>query len=88
MVSVQNFPPTVFHFQWPEDIWQDIMPPTNPVGSLTNSDLEMAALVLLFLVIEAVRGSLMEKSILLCCDNSPSIHWDQCLAVKNFAAAT
>ena len=45
-------PPTVFHLAWPDDIKQDLNSVPNRTGSITNLDLELAALLFLFLVIE------------------------------------
>jgi len=46
--------PTVFRMEWPNDIKADIMSNTNPTGRLTNSDLEMAGLLLFWLTMEDV----------------------------------
>jgi hypothetical protein len=45
---------TVFRMEWPEDVKRDINTLDNPRGRLTNSDLEMAGLLLLWLVMEDV----------------------------------
>ncbi len=39
--------PTIFCVAWPEDIQQALISLANPQGSLTNSELEMASLLLL-----------------------------------------
>ncbi len=80
-------PPTVFRFQWPDDIRRDVRSASNPDGSITNSDLEMAALVMLFLVIEGTVSDLATKRVALYSDNSPSVHWVQRLAARNSDAA-
>ena len=67
--------PTVFRWQWPEDIRQQLVSFENPGGTISNSDLEMAGLLLLWLVIECISGPLAEKRIALFGDNSPSIGW-------------
>jgi hypothetical protein len=67
--------PTVFRWQWPEDIHTQVISFDNPAGNITNSDLEMAGLLILWLVIEGICGSLTEKRIALFGDNSPSISW-------------
>jgi hypothetical protein len=48
-------------------------------GAITNSDLEMAGLLLVWLVMEFVCGTLREKSALFS-DNFPTVGWAQCLA--------
>ena len=80
-------PPTVFRYEWPEFVQADLCSEANPGGSITNSDLELAALLLLFLVIETVVGNLQDKHVVLYSDNSPSVHWVQRLAVRSSPAA-
>ena len=54
----------------------------NRGGRITNSDLEMARLVLLWLTMEEVCGPLEEKRLTLLNDNSPTIGWAMKLASK------
>ncbi len=54
-------PPTVCRMEWPDDIKASLVLFTNPRGTITNSDLEMAGLLLLWLVVEAVCGDLTER---------------------------
>ncbi len=79
--------PVVFWWEWPDDIKQDIISLTNPTGRLTNSDLEMAGLVILWLVIEGVCHNLCEKRITLFSDNSPTVSWVTRLASKQSLVA-
>ena len=53
--------PTVFRLQWPPDITASVVSDKNKGGTLTNSDLEMAGLLLLWLMIEHVCSCLVEK---------------------------
>jgi len=46
--------PTVFRWQWPKDIRSQLVSFKNPKGTITNSDLEMAGLLLLWLTMEGV----------------------------------
>jgi hypothetical protein len=48
--------PTVFQMEWPDDVKKDMKSESNPEGHITNSDLEMAGLLLLWLVMEEVCG--------------------------------
>jgi hypothetical protein len=80
-------PPTVFRLAWPDTIKHDLNSADNRTGSITNSDLELAALLFLFLVIEEVGGDLRNKHVALYSDNSPSVHWVQRLAAKSSPAA-
>jgi len=65
--------PTVFRWEWPPDIKVDIKSFANTTGSITNSDLEMAGILLLWLVMEGVCDSLQEKHVALFSDNSPTV---------------
>ena len=64
-----GIPPMVFCLSWPESIRRDVISVTNPGVSITNSDLEMATQVILFLVIEAVGRPLQGRHIALESDN-------------------
>ena len=66
--------PTVFRLEWPPDIKADIKSASNPGGRLTNSDLEMAGLFILWLVMEAVCPCVRERHVALMSDNSPTVH--------------
>ena len=79
--------PTIFRWQWPPDITQDIKTTENPGGHISNSDLEMAGLVLLWLTMEEVCGPLKEKRLTLFNDNSPTIGWATKLASKRSTVA-
>ncbi len=79
--------PTVFRWKWPPDVAQDIKTAENPGGRITNSDLEMAGLVLLWLTMEEVCGPLEEKCLTLFNDNSPTIGWATTLASKQSMVA-
>ena len=80
-------PPTVWRYQWPPDIVEAVITSENPNGSITNSDLECAGLLLEWLVIMAVSGhdpkeTLEEAHVALFSDNSPTVHWVRKLASK------
>jgi hypothetical protein len=72
--------PVVFRWEWPKDIKRDINSVSNPAGRITNSDLEMAGLVLLWIVIERVCPDLSKKLVPLFSDNLPTVSWVTCLA--------
>ena len=80
-------PPTVFRIQWPEDIRNDIKSDSNPSGTITNSDLEMAGLVILFIVMEDVCGPLRERHLALFSDNSPTVSWVRRMASRRSVVA-
>ena len=80
-------PPTVFRLEWPDDIKADLQTWTNMKGTITNSDLEMAGLLLLWLVIEGVCGDLGERRIAVFSDNDPSVSWTKRLASRHSRVA-
>jgi hypothetical protein len=68
-------------------VTRNIKTENNPGGHITNSDLEMAGIILLWLTMEEVCGPLEEKQITFLNDNSPSIGWTTKLASKRSIVA-
>ena len=68
---------TVFHLAWPDDINELFHK-----GNITNSDLEMAGLLILWLVMEEVCPKLRAAYVALFSDNSPTIGWVKRLAAR------
>lgn len=85
--EAQACTPTVFRMEWPEDIKADIISSTNPSGRLTNSDLEMAGLLLLWLIMEDVCGVAPGCHVALFSDNSPTVGWVTRMAAKRSLVA-
>jgi len=79
--------PTVFRVEWPQDIKDDMVSERNPEGRITNSDLEMAGLLILFLVIEAVCTLKSGHHLALFSDNQPTVHWVRRMASKSSQVA-
>ncbi len=79
--------PTVFRYQWPEDIKADLVSEGNPTGRITNSDLEMAGLLMLWLVMEAVCGPMEKKRVALFSDNDPTVSWVKRMASRHSRVA-
>jgi hypothetical protein len=79
--------PTVFRVQWPQDIRDSLVSEANLNGTITNSDLEMAGLLLLWLTMEHVCPTLDGAHVALFSDNSPTVHWVQCMASRNLPIA-
>jgi hypothetical protein len=79
--------PTVFRLQWPLTVTQNVVSDQNPAGGITNSDLEMAGLLLLWLVMEEVCPTVTNAHVALFSDNSPTVHWVQRLAAKHSMVA-
>jgi hypothetical protein len=74
--------PTVFRVEWPQCIKNLLVSEDNPAGSITNSDLEMAGLLLLWLVMEEVCGLEATTHCALFSDNSPTVHWVRRMATR------
>ena len=74
--------PTVFRAEWPDDIKA-----AYKREDITNSDLECAGLLLLFLVMEAVCRLVIGSRVALFSDNSPTVSWVQKLASKRSVVA-
>ena len=73
---------TVWRLQWPPDITAAVVSESNPTGALTNSDLEMAAVVLHLNVLEPLVPSMHHKSMQIHSDNTPSVAWLTKMATK------
>jgi hypothetical protein len=78
--KLSDCPPTVFCLQWPPDVTASVISESNPKGTITNSDLKLAGLVILWLMMEHVCGTLAEKRVALFSDNSPPVSWVQRMA--------
>ena len=64
------FIPTVFCLDWPDYVKELFRK-----GSITNSDLKMAGLLMLWLVMEEVCPKLQAAYVVLFRENSPTIGW-------------
>ena len=78
-------PPTVFRGQWPPDIQSELVSWTNRNGALSINDLELAGLLLTWLVIEEMCPTVSERNVALFSDNQPSVHWVDRMATRNSA---
>ena len=66
----------VWRMEWPQDVIDDLCTSSNPKGRLTMNDLELAGVVLEWLVLECLIPDLIFKSILgINCDNSTAVTW-------------
>jgi hypothetical protein len=74
--------PTIFQWQWPDDTKANIASYNNPTSKITNSDLKMAGLLLLWLTMEGVCRPLNKKCVTLFSDNTPTVGWVTRLASK------
>jgi len=77
----------VFRFEWPDDIKAEINSDSNPTGKLTNSDLECAGLLMLWLVMEDVCSIESGDHVALFSDNQPTVSWVRRMASKSSVVA-
>jgi hypothetical protein len=66
--------PIVWRLEWPADIHQRVVSFANPGGTITNSDLEMAAMLVQYLVLEHLVD-LRHVHVAAWCDNTPTVSW-------------
>jgi hypothetical protein len=85
--ELSETPPTVFCLEWPRDITENLVSSDNPHGSLTDSDLEMAGLLLLWLCTKAIVCDIAHKHVALFSDNLPTISWVEKMASKKLRIA-
>jgi hypothetical protein len=77
-------PPTVVQLQWPKDITNNVKSNSSPNRIITNSDLKMVGLLIIFLVMEEIVCDLTEANIALLSNNTPTVSWVTCLASTAF----
>jgi hypothetical protein len=80
--------PTVFRMQWPKDIKREVAKSmAKEGGTITNSDLEMAGMLLLWLVLEDVCKVKPGAHVALFSDNSPTVNWVRRMAARGSLVA-
>jgi hypothetical protein len=80
--------PTVFRMQWPDDIKREVAKTMSKEGgTITNSDLEMAGLFLLWLVMEDVCDIQPGAHVAIFSDNSPTVNWVRRMAARGSLVA-
>jgi hypothetical protein len=80
--------PTVFRVEWPEWIREEVRKTNSGRGgTLTNSDLEMAGLLLLWLIMEDVCDMQSGTHSAVFSDNSPTVTWAQRLKCRGSLVA-
>ena len=84
--GTKEMAPIVWRVEWPQDIRDRLVTFANPNGDITNSDLEMAAEVLGWLVLEAVVPT-RHVHVGACSDNSPTVAWQMRGASKQSVVA-
>jgi hypothetical protein len=74
--------PTIWRIEWPPEITQRLVSRSNPKGDLTINDLEMAGLLLHYLVLEELVPTLENKRAAAWCDNTSTVSWARRLSCK------
>jgi hypothetical protein len=72
--GTRQLSPVVWRVEWPEDIRRNVVSFDNPTGTITNSDLEMAGMLLHYLVLEHLV-QLKHVHVAAWCDNTPTVSW-------------
>lgn len=68
--------PYVWRIYWPKDVRDRLVSSTNPDGDVTINDLEMAGVLLHWLILEQIAPcSLKHRHIGIACDNAASVSW-------------
>ena len=67
--------PIVWQHRWPDDIISNLVTATNPTGTITINDLELAGLVLGWLVLEQSCDDLRFHHVGMFCDNTSAVAW-------------
>lgn len=74
--------PLVWHLPFPDDIKNNVVSFDNPKGSITNSDLELAAEVFALAVILNKAPIIKHQALGTLCDNTPTVSWVARMASK------
>jgi hypothetical protein len=80
--GAKNIRPTVWRVAWPEPISSQVKSPSNPTGTLSINDLEAAAFVLQFLVLEQLVNDLRHDHVAIWCDNQSTVSWARKLSAR------
>ena len=70
MSTTGEYPTMVWRLEWYEDISREVVSDKNPKGSITSSDLDMAAILIQWLVLESI-GITCHCSALAISNNTP-----------------
>jgi len=82
-----HIPPLVWRVQFPSHIAEQVVSFKNPTGRLTNSDLELAGLVLHYCALETATN-LMHKRVGIYSDNTPTVYWAKRMADRSQSATS
>jgi hypothetical protein len=74
--------PSVWRVEFPSDITRQVVSDSNPNGALTNSDLELAGVLLHYAALEQLVPDLSHVQVAIGCDNTPAVAWTQRMATR------
>ena len=77
-----HMPPIVWREVFPPDITSAVVSDANPAGSITNSDLELAAAVFAIGIILEQAPNIRHAPLGTLCDNTPTVSWVEKMASK------
>ena len=84
--GTEELAPVVWRLEWPTDVQARLVTESNPDGDISVSDLEMAGLLLHYVVLEYLVV-LRHRRIGAFCDNTPTVAWAAKLASKRSKVA-
>ena len=88
MGITKNIGYIVWRFEWPQDIRDALVTFSNPKGTITMNDLELAGIVLTWLVLEYLVQALAFCHVGIFCDNTTAVAWATKLNTARSIAAS
>jgi hypothetical protein len=79
---MDHMTPSVWREEFPTNIATNVISDVNPLGGITNSDLELAAEVLAIVVILSSAPTPKHAPLGTLCDNTPTVSWVEKMASK------
>lgn len=76
----KDLPPFVWRVPFPEAIKRRFASSSNPQGDISISDLELAGVLLEWLVLERIGVNLRHEHVGIYCDNTPTVAWSRKLS--------
>ena len=73
--GTESCPYVVWKLEWPKDIQARLVTDDNPNGDISINDLELAGIVINFIVLEIIMPSLQYKHVGTYCDNTSAVSW-------------
>lgn len=71
----KDIAPIVWQFEWPDEIKKELITADNPSGTITINDLELAGMLLGWLILELSPAELRYAHVGTFCDNTSAVSW-------------